>query len=100
MAEKKREIDTEQNRVASGVKGDSGAPVVPEESDEPRIVYRRADVSETNAQSQASTLPSRSVWLREISPAIMPLIVGFLSLLILIAVLGLLSMRRMNEVGV
>ena len=36
---------------------------------------------------------------REISPAIMPLIVGFLLLLILILVLGYLSVSRMNEVG-
>jgi two-component system sensor histidine kinase PilS (NtrC family) len=37
--------------------------------------------------------------MREISPAIMPLVVGFLLLLVLILVLGYLSVRRMDEVG-
>src|SRR6266850_5577975 len=87
---------------ASAKAEDSGAPLAgaAEELDEPRVVYRRAEPIEASTQAPVSAPPTSGVWLREISPAIMPLIIGFLLLLILIAVLGLLSMRRMNEVGV
>ena len=68
------------------------------EEDQPRIVYRRADSTNPKAAS-AATGTASSVWTRELSPAILPLIVGFLLLLILILVLGLLSVSRMNEVG-
>ncbi len=71
-----------------------------QELDSPRVVYRRPETTETATRSPISILPARSIWAREISPAIMPLVIGFLVLLILIAVLGVLSMRRMNEVGV
>jgi len=86
---------------ASGNSEDSGAPLAgaTAELDEPRVVYRRTEPTWTNAHAPVSTLPTKS-WVREISPAIIPLVVGFLLLLILIAVLGLLSVRRMNEVGV
>jgi signal transduction histidine kinase len=65
---------------------------------EPRVVYHRAALTESNAYADASTPPLRNVWVRKISPAIVPLIVGFLLLLILIGVLGLLSVNRMDEV--
>src|SRR5882724_1063391 len=86
---------------ASAKAEDSGAPLAgaAEELDEPRVVYRRAEPIEASTQAPVSAPPTSGVWLREISPAIMPLIVGFLLLLILIAVLGFLSVRRMNEVG-
>lgn len=86
---------------ASAKAEDSGAPLADaaEELDEPRVVYRRAEPIEGSAQPPIAAPPTRGDWLREISPAIMPLVVGFLLLLILIAVLGFLSVRRMNEVG-
>lgn len=66
---------------------------------EPGVVYRLAEPTDTSPYAPVSTPTARSVWAREISPAIVPLFVGFLLLLILIAVLGLLSVQRMNEVG-
>jgi signal transduction histidine kinase len=103
MTKKEHETrnDQKENGGASGNGQDSGAQSAGAnaELDEPRVVYRRTEPTETNANAAVSPPPTKSVWLREISPAIMPLIVGFLVLLILIAVLGLLSVRRMNEVG-
>ncbi|MDQ2920128.1 MAG: ATP-binding protein [Acidobacteriota bacterium] len=81
---------SEDSRVASP----SPAP----EDNEPRVVYRRTDV--TNGATQSPSLPAYSVWARGLAPAIMPLFVGFLLLLILIFVLGFLSVRRMDEVSV
>ena len=69
-----------------------------EPDDEPRVVYRRADATDRNAPGPGSAVLSG--WARQIAPAITPLIVGFLLLLILIFVLGLLSVRRMDEVSV
>jgi signal transduction histidine kinase len=104
MTKKEQETDTDQaeNGGSSGVNGDSRASLAgaTAELDEPGVVYRQPEPTETNTRAPVSTLPTKSVWVREISPAIMPLVVGFLLLLILIAVLGLLSVRRMNEVGV
>jgi len=65
---------------------------------EPRVVYHRAELTESNAYADVSSAPARNVWVREISPTIVPLVVGFLLLLILIGVLGLLSVSRMDEV--
>jgi signal transduction histidine kinase len=65
---------------------------------DPKVVYRRADTLDTNAQGPTATA-ERSVWTREISPAIAPLVVGFLLLLVLILTLGYLSARRMDYVG-
>lgn len=68
------------------------------EAAEPRVVYHRAELTASNAYADISTAPARNVWVSEISPTIVPLIVGFLLLLILIGVLGLLSVSRMDEV--
>jgi len=103
MAKEKPEIDKQaKNAGASGNTEESSAPLTAAiaEPEEPRVVYRRSDSTETSAKAPESVSLTRNGWLHEISPAIMPLIVGFLLLLILIAVLGLLSERRMNEVGV
>jgi signal transduction histidine kinase len=75
------------------------SPSVPAELEAARVVYRRADPAETRAPVSASFAKARSIWTRELSPAIIPLIIGFLLLLILIGVLGLLSLNRMEEVG-
>jgi signal transduction histidine kinase len=75
------------------------APVEPlDELGEGRVVYRRTDTPDTNAHP--TTFSSEgSVWTRELSPAIVPLVVGFLLLLILIVTVGYISVRRMDEVG-
>ena len=95
----------EKEKSNSDKREEAGAPGVPEEShagnpieelDEPTIVYHRVD-SDPNAN--AATPGARGIGTRELSPATIPLIVGFLLLLILIGVLGLLSVRRMDEVG-
>ena len=103
MTKKDHETDTGQAEVggSSGVNGDSHAQLAgaTEELDEPNVVYRRAEPTETNAHAPVTTPSTKSGWVREISPAIVPLIVGFVLLLILIAVLGLLSVNRMDEVG-
>jgi signal transduction histidine kinase len=70
-----------------------------EETAEPKIVYRRAEPTETNADVLVPVSAATNVRLGQLSPAIVPLIVGFLLLLVLIAVLGLLSVNRMDEVG-
>ena len=85
---------------AAGVPEDYGAgsPAPSPEDDQPSVVYRRTDATE--GATQSPPLRANSVWARELAPAIMPLIVGFLLLLILIFMLGFLSVRRMDEVSV
>jgi signal transduction histidine kinase len=85
---------------AAGVPEDSRAasPSPAPDDIEPRVVYRRPD--QTNGTTQSQSTRANSVWARQLAPAIMPLIVGFLLLLILIFVLGFLSVRRMDEVSV
>ena len=68
------------------------------EPDEARVVYRRPD-SDSDVQAAVATPEAGSIWTRELSPAIIPLVVGFLLLLVLVGVLGSLSVRRMDEVG-
>ena len=75
----------------------AGAPPQPVE-DNARVVYRRSELADPT-KSPANISLGPSIWTREISPAIVPLIVGFLLLLILIAVLGFLSVNRMEQVS-
>lgn len=97
MTEKEETKDEQSDKAVSEESGPpAGASF--EEVEAARIVYRRSDSADTNAAS-ASTETGRGVWTRAISPAIVPLVVGFLLLLILILVLGTLSVRRMDEVG-
>ncbi|MGH9932383.1 MAG: sensor histidine kinase [Pyrinomonadaceae bacterium] len=99
MTKKEDKVDIDQpDKGASGVPEESHAalPSPIEEVEPPNVVYRRPD---SRGAASASTLGAASLWTRELSPAIIPLIVGFLSLLILIAVLGFLSVSRMDEVG-
>ena len=74
----------------------STAPIELEPS---RVVYRRAEPAADNTSISESAARARSIWTRELSPAIIPLIIGFLSLLILIGVIGYLSVSRMDDVG-
>lgn len=64
-----------------------------------RVVYRRTEPTHDDVHGPTSTQQAKSVWAREISPAIVPLVVGFLLLLILILTVGFLSVSRMDEVG-
>ncbi len=64
------------------------------------MVYRRTTPSEAAdgvAEPDSSVTSRRS---NRLAPAIIPLFAGFLLLLILIFILGLLSVRRMDEVGI
>jgi len=99
MSEKEPEGNSEQpDQVpVAGVPEDFGV-ASSHENDQPRVVYRRTDGTASPTQS---LLPrANSVWARKVAPAIMPLIVGFLLLLILIFMLAFLSVRRMDEVSV
>jgi signal transduction histidine kinase len=76
----------------------------PREADAPpvddtkaRVVYRRQEPADANEPSD--TAKTVGVWSQQLAPAIMPLIIGFLILLILISVLGIVTTRRMDEVG-
>lgn len=71
---------------------------VPEEPSPPKVVYRRTDAP-TQAAPDPTTATPGSIWTREISPAIIPLVVGFLLLLILIFVVAWISVNRMDTVG-
>ncbi len=70
-----------------------------EEVPPPRVVYHRTEPTDSTASASTHTPPAKSAWTREISPAIVPLVIGFLFLLILILTVGYLSARRMDEVG-
>lgn len=73
---------------------------VTDPADEPtRVVYRRQDTQENVEPGDAARDAFRG-WNQKLAPAILPLIVGFLTLLVLILLLGVVSGRRMDEVGV
>jgi signal transduction histidine kinase len=74
-------------------------PPPPDEPEPARVVYHRQDFDYANRRAPAANVTSKSIWTRELSPAIIPLIVGFLLLLLLIGVLGYLSLNRMDQVG-
>ena len=64
----------------------------------PRVVYRRQEpVAETGPTEAA--VKTVGAWSQQLAPAIVPLIIGFLILLILISILGIVTTRRMDEVG-
>jgi signal transduction histidine kinase len=86
--------DPASEKVAPPV-GDELAPV---NDDLPRTVYRRTDIATPPAQVPANNT-GNNFSIRRLSPSIIPLIVGFLLLLMLVGVLGLLSTRRMDDVG-
>ena len=71
----------------------------PDEREPSRVVYHRTEPAAVNTPMSESATRARSIWTRQLSPAIIPLIIGFLSLLILIAVVGYLSVTRMDDVG-
>jgi signal transduction histidine kinase len=94
----KAENATGQGSSAAG--GDSpGPPSIVVEDPKPRVVYRRQEPAAAVEPTDVAT-KAISGWSQQLAPAIMPLIIGFLILLILISVLGVVSGRRMDEVGV
>jgi signal transduction histidine kinase len=78
----------------------SPAPVPPAADEDPRLVYRRADITETESERSATDSGPGNLWTRDLAPAITPVVIGFMLLLILISVLGLLSVRRMEDVRI
>ena len=72
------------------------APVPPSSEVDPKLVYRRADI--TGIEPERSE--SGSIWTRELAPAVTPLVIGFMLLLILISVLGFLSVGQMEDVRI
>ncbi len=98
----KEDSNTGENPEADPSPG-GGAPsssreYVPEELDPPKVVYRRTDTPAHSPPDPGNPAVG-SIWTREISPAIIPLVVGFLLLLVLILVVGWISVSRMGEVG-
>ena len=99
MVDDRPDSDKSRKSDASRVAEDSAAPTATDESRPAVSVYRRTDSTETNPRPSSAMSAAKSIWRSEISPAIIPLIVGFVLLLILVVVLGWLSRNRMNEVG-
>ena len=104
MIEKEETNTSQPDKAHAGVPNDGDGSHARlknsiEELDLPNVVYRRTEPTETDAATPLLTTPAGSMWARQLSPAIVPLVVGFLLLLILIAVLGWLSVGRMDEVG-
>jgi len=90
---------TEQSVPNKGVAvGGDGTPS-PEEEGE--VVYRRVETTEGTGGSRSPSPEETGARarVREIAPAITPLIIGFTLLLGLILVLGYLSVQRMDEVS-
>lgn len=82
---------------SSGIENSRG-PSTPEDDPKPRVVYRRPDANEATEPGDAAA-QAVSGWSRQLAPATMPLIVGFLILLVLISLLGVATARRMEYVG-
>jgi signal transduction histidine kinase len=74
------------------------APPPVETEDNSTVVYRRIDPEPAQPPIQQSG-PQRN-WAQRLAPAVTPLFLGFLVLLILISVVGFLSVRRMDEVNI
>jgi len=74
-------------------------PTDPVDREPSRVVYHRTEPAAASIPMSESVARARSIWTRELSPAIIPLIIGFLSLLILIGLIGYKSINRMDEVG-
>jgi signal transduction histidine kinase len=98
MTEKEPKTNAEHAEEADGAGAESAELRSEPPDDEGRVVYRRTDTPESQTQPIAPSATGMMV--RALAPAIMPLIIGFLLLLILISVLAFLSVRRMDEVSV
>jgi signal transduction histidine kinase len=101
MSDDEHKIDQPHPDGGSASSQDSRGPLETGvvKADEAKVVYRRVNPASVNAAMSASLAKARGIWTRELSPAIIPLIIGFLSLLILTGVIGYLSVSRLEEVG-
>lgn len=72
----------------------------PPPAEESEVIYRRPNLAEGETQEPKRADELGSIWTRELAPALMPVVIGFMLLLILISVLGFLSVRRMDEVSI
>jgi signal transduction histidine kinase len=68
------------------------------ETSPPRTVYRRTELPGADVNAFSTKAAPAGFWTRDLSPAIAPLIVGFVLLLLLVGVLGWLSVSKMNHV--
>jgi signal transduction histidine kinase len=75
------------------------SPNPPSGDHHPEVVYRRTEPSDGEGLRAPQPPVSSRPRVREIAPAITPLVIGFFFLLVLISVLGYLSVQRMNEVS-
>ena len=92
-----KDPQVEPDRAVSGDDAPaSPAPVPPATDEDPKTIYRRADITETEAERSNTG----SIWTRELAPAVTPLVIGFMLLLILISILGFLSVRRIEDVRI
>ncbi|HYU99470.1 MAG TPA: hypothetical protein VE977_11620, partial [Pyrinomonadaceae bacterium] len=102
MTDKKQNHDIDPPHDGDAAASEeSHAPLAtaPVELEPSRVVYHRTEPAAANIPMSESVARARSIWTRELSPAIIPLIIGFLSLLILIGLIGYKSINRMDEVG-
>lgn len=74
------------------------APEQNPREDEAEVVYRRIE-PDPDTQTAPEASPVRNILTRQLAPAIMPIVIGFLLLLVLIFTLGFLSVNRMDQVS-
>ena len=99
MSEKEENNASESHQDPASGEASTPSPVsTPEEIDSPKVVYRRVDLPNENRDPEIPD-SEKSVWRRELSPAIVPLIVGFALLLALIFAVRYISIDRMETVG-
>ncbi|HEV7747217.1 MAG TPA: ATP-binding protein [Pyrinomonadaceae bacterium] len=98
MADQEQKKRNPEDAGAAGDGSRVSPPPAPDQPEPSRVVYQRPAFDGPQLRATASSA-QKSIWTRELSPALIPLIVGFLLLLILIGVLGQLSLTRMEEVG-
>ena len=99
MTDKKQDRDIDRSDASARSEESHSPPPPPVELGPSTVVYRRPEPAAEDVPIAQSVARARSIWTRELSPAIIPLIIGFLSLLILIGVIGYLSVTRMDDVG-
>lgn len=78
----------------------SNQPSPPEHESEPGVIYRRTISKAPDKPAASSDSSPPRHWGQSIAPTLVPLIAGFLLFLILVFMLGLLSLRRMDEVSI
>jgi signal transduction histidine kinase len=90
-------MDNDPKQTGEPRESDTERVDQPVSDDHSQVVYRRIADEGTPVVDPGKAW---SVWTKELAPAVMPVVVGFMLLLILVSVLGFLSVRRMDEVSV